>query len=121
MSDSKLKLWNCYQREDFTNNDIEENYNSESDYEFENEKIALQKMFKSDHENFQNTNWQCVQSNSGLEKFEDINSESFVDSISQTVNKFKHSIFGDSPYADFYFYGGIAIIIYIIFLSFKNK
>jgi hypothetical protein len=121
MSDSKLKLWNCYQREDFTNNDFEEYYNSESDYEFENEKIALQKMFKSDYENFQNANYQCVQSNSSLENFEDMNSESCLDSISQTVNDLKYSIFGNSAYADFYFYGGIAIIIYVIILSFKNK
>jgi hypothetical protein len=121
MSDSKLKLWNCYQREDFTNDGLEENYNSESDYDFENEKLALQKIFKSDNENFQNANWQCVKSNSSLENFEDIIPETFVDSISQTVNNLKYSIFGDSPYSDFYFYGGIAIIIYVIILSFKNK
>lgn len=139
MSEKNLKLWTCYPKkiENFQETTEDEEENNPHSYEEASESYNT--------ENFTETNkkWSCytakevegfeavseseavsetnseTETNSESETISEDNKKS-KSSIEETAEKFKISLFGDGPNSDYYFYGSIAAVIFIIILMIRK-
>jgi len=115
MSENNLKLWTCYPK-----NKTTENFNNSSDshssHDFDENSVS--ETYDHFTENFTDDNgWNCIPTNN-IETFEsDIESES---QIQDKINSFKNYLFGDSKYADYYFYVSIVALVFILILIMRR-
>jgi hypothetical protein len=123
MSEKNLKLWTCYPKKKI------ENFQEMSEDEEESNPHSYDEASESySTENFTESNklWSCYTSKEieGFKSMSDNDSETASEdnklNIEETVEKFKISIFGDGPNSDYYFYGSIAAIIFIIILGIRK-
>lgn len=96
MSKNDLKLWSCNLRNSKDDNNTET---------YENATINTD-------------DWTCTENMENIENIENFENTESDASIQKTVlNKINHlktSIFGDSEYSDYYFYGSLFLIIMLI-------
>jgi hypothetical protein len=115
MSENNLKLWTCYPKNKRT-----ENFDNSSDTndsrEFDENSVS--ETYDHFTENFTDDNgWNCVPTNN-IETFAAV-SESESD-IENKINSFKKYLFGDSEYADYYFYASIVALVFILILLMRR-
>jgi len=102
--------------ENFDDSEEENDENTESfnDSDEPDEHVASES-YEHATENFTDTAaWECVPTNN-IETFQE--SEN---SIEDKINGFKKSLFGDSEYCDYYFYGLIIAVVFIIILLMRS-
>jgi len=137
MSAKNLKLWTCYPKkiENFQEITEDEEENNPHSYEEASESYGIENFTQN------KKSWSCYTAKE-VEGFEavsetetetvsetdsDNDSETASDdnkksksSIEETAETLKVSIFGDGPNSDYYFYGSIAAVIFIIILMIRK-
>jgi len=121
MSEKNLKLWTCYPKKI-------ENFQDTTEEEDESLPHSYEEASESNTENFTESNnlWSCYTSKEveGFEAVSESEEEHYHDesdsSIEERVEKIKVYFFGNGPNSDYYFYGSIAAIIFIIILSMRK-